>query len=79
MPTGTTLNLAGIRQRKGISLEDIAHTTKIGMHYLQAIEREEFRKLPGGVYNCSYLKQYARAIDIQEAELLGYYRTVAEA
>ena len=66
-------DLSNIRRRKGISLSDIATQTKIGVNYLQAIEAGEFTKLPGGVYSISYVRQYARAIDWDEHELVEYY------
>jgi cytoskeletal protein RodZ len=69
------LGLATIRRNRGISLEQIAESTKIGVRALEAIERGEFRKLPGGIYNTSYIRQYARAIDYDESAILSvYYR-----
>jgi cytoskeletal protein RodZ len=69
------LALSTIRQNRGISLKQIADSTKISVRCLEAIERGEFKKLPGGIYNTSYIRQYARAIDYDEAALLAvYYR-----
>ena len=59
----TNLGLAGWRRKKSLSLHQIADATKIGVRSLQAIESEEFKKLPGGIYSTSYIRQYARAID----------------
>ena len=67
-------DLAGIRQQRGISLGQISDTTKIGRHYLEQIERGQFAKLPGGIYNTSYIRQYARAIGYPEDHLLRVYR-----
>ena len=69
------LRLAALRQARGITLEQIADATKISMRFLRAIEDEEFEKLPGGIFNTSYLRQYARAIDHEESELLAYYNS----
>jgi cytoskeletal protein RodZ len=69
----TVLGLANIRKNRGISLEQIAAVTKISVRSLQAIELGDFRKLPGGIYNTSYIRQYARAIDYDESILLAYY------
>ena len=69
----TVLGLTTIRRNRGISLEQIADATKISIRALEAIEQGEFRKLPGGIYNTSYIKQYARAIDYDESSLLAYY------
>ena len=67
------LGLATIRQNRGVTLEQIAASTKIGVRTLEAIERGDFRKLPGGIYNTSYIRQYARAIDYDESMLLDFY------
>ena len=69
----SVLGLATIRQNRGISLAQIAESTKISVRSLEAIERGEFGKLPGGIYNTSYIKQYARAIDYDESVLLAEY------
>jgi cytoskeletal protein RodZ len=72
------LALAAIRNNRGISLHQIAESTKISVRSLEAIERGEFEKLPGGIYNTSYIRQYARAIDYDESAILAvYYRQAA--
>jgi cytoskeletal protein RodZ len=71
---GSILGLSTIRRNRGISLEQIAESTKINIRSLKAIEGGDFQKLPGGIYNTSYIRQYAQAIDFDEAELLAFYR-----
>ena len=66
-------NLVALREKGGISLQQIAATTKIRVHYLEVIERGQFAKLPGGIYNTSYIRQYARAIGFPEDALLAVY------
>jgi len=58
-----------------LSLQQISQTTKISVRALQAIEEGEFKKLPGGIYNTSYIRQYARAIEFDESEILAYYHS----
>jgi cytoskeleton protein RodZ len=70
------LELASRRKRTALSLEQISKATKIGIRSLEAIEAEEFQKLPGGVYSTSYIRQYARAIDFDEALILEVYYSV---
>lgn len=70
----SVLGLATIRKNRGITLQQIASETKIGVRTLEAIERGEFRKLPGGIYDTNYIRQYARAIDYDEAAILAMYR-----
>jgi cytoskeletal protein RodZ len=69
----TQLNLRGRRMKQGLSLEQIAETTKISIRFLHAIEAENFKELPGGIFNTSYLKQYAAAVNFDEAKLLSFY------
>jgi len=72
-PVTVPSDLAALRRQKGISLGHIADSTKIGVRYLEAIERGQFSKLPGGIYNVSYIRQYARAVDVNEVELVERY------
>lgn len=78
-PEFATLDLRSSRQKKGITLEEIAEGTKISIRFLRAIEAEEYEKLPGGIFTTSYLRQYAVAIGLEEGLLLGYYRSKAHA
>lgn len=70
------LNLSVWRQKRGVTLEQIAEKTKISMRFLRAIEDSEYEKLPGGIFATSYLRQYAAAVGFEEAELLGHYNTI---
>jgi len=71
----SVLGLSTIRRNRGISLEQISDSTKISVRSLEAIERGDFAKLPGGIYTTSYIRQYARAIDYDESAILAcYYR-----
>ncbi len=79
MTTSPFPDLAALRRERGLSLSEIADATKIRTHYLNAIEQGRFEKLPGGVYNRSYIRQYARAIHYDEARLLACYVSVAGA
>jgi transcriptional regulator with XRE-family HTH domain len=76
MYKGTSAN-AAIRHRRGLSLEQISKTTKISIRFLKAIETEQFRNLPGGIYNKSYIRQYAQAIGIDEDDILSRYELQA--
>jgi len=66
-------DLATLRRQKGVSLDAISNATRIAKRYLEAIERGAFTVLPGGIYDISYIRQYARAVDLEEHELLEFY------
>jgi cytoskeleton protein RodZ len=72
-PVVTLPDLSTIRERKGITLQQISQTTKISRFYLEAIERSDFACLPGGVFSRSYIRQYAKAIEYDEWDLLACY------
>lgn len=67
--------LASIRTNKGISLEEISENTKIKVSTLRALEAGEFDSLPGGIYNISYIRQFARAVGADESSLVEMYRS----
>ncbi|MGO4880915.1 MAG: helix-turn-helix domain-containing protein [Bryobacteraceae bacterium] len=59
------------RLRKDLSLEQISRETKISARLLDAIEKDQFDALPGGVFAKSFVRQYARFLGLDEAELAG--------
>lgn len=67
--------LRASRQNQGVSLEDIAERSKISLFFLKAIEAGEFEKLPGGIYDICYLRQYAAQAGFPEAELIAFYHS----
>lgn len=70
---GEKLRLA--REERGISLRDISEQTRISMRYLQAIETDDYKRLPGGIFNRSFIKSYARYIGFDEKEAIEAYAT----
>jgi cytoskeletal protein RodZ len=68
------LGLEHFRKQAGVSLDEIAASTKISLRFLKAIEAEEYDQLPGGIFTTSYLRQYAAAIGYDEAALLERYQ-----
>ena len=74
MPPTDTWCLASLRRSRGISLEEIAQHTKLRVTTLKAIEDGNFDALPGGIYNISYLRQFAREIGADETSVVQLYR-----
>lgn len=67
------------RQRRGVTLESIAQTTKISKSQLAALERSDVSKWPGGIYRRSYFREYAAAIGLPpEPALLEFLRLFPE-
>ena len=53
---------------RGISLEEISASTKIGTRSLRAIEEEDFEKLPGGIFNKGFVRAYSRFLGLDEEQ-----------
>ncbi|HEV7374349.1 MAG TPA: helix-turn-helix transcriptional regulator [Pyrinomonadaceae bacterium] len=74
---GEQLRLA--REARGITLRHISDQTRISMRYLEAIESDDYKRLPGGIFNRSFIKSYAKQIGFDEKEAIeGYLRTARE-
>jgi cytoskeleton protein RodZ len=65
------------RETCGITLDSISRTTKIGIHILEALEKEEFDRLPGGIFNKGFVRSYARFLGMNEEEVLKEFLEVA--
>jgi cytoskeletal protein RodZ len=64
------------REAQGLSLRDISDQTRISRRYLEAIEADDYKNLPGGIFNRSFVKAFAKTVGVNEAEAIrGYERT----
>lgn len=62
------------RLRIGMTLEQIATQTKIGQYLLQAIEANQFDRLPGGLLTRSFLRQYAQVLGLDAEEVVASFK-----
>ena len=51
-----------LREQGGISLRDIADNTKLSVRTLEALERNDVSRLPGGIYSRGLVRAYAEQI-----------------
>jgi cytoskeletal protein RodZ len=61
------------RETRGIALRDISEHTRISMRYLEAIETDDYRRLPGGIFNRSFIRAYAKFIGFDEEKAIEEY------
>jgi cytoskeleton protein RodZ len=71
MDVGAALREA--RERRGISLEALARTTKIGVATLRALERNQVDHLPGGIFLRGFLRAYARQVELDPEDTVRRY------
>ena len=51
-----------LREERGVALRDIAETTKISVSALEALERNDISRLPGGIFSRGFVRAYAEQI-----------------
>ncbi len=61
------------RERRGMSVPELARITRIPMASLEAIEGDRFDELPGEVFVRGFLRAYAQAVRLLPAEILARY------
>lgn len=61
------------RELREVSLEEITSATRIGPRFLEALENEEWEKLPGGVFNRGFVRSVARYLGLDEESFLAEY------
>ncbi len=67
------------REARGVTISEIAEQTRISSHYLEAIESDDYRTLPGGIFNKGFVKSYAKYVGVDEQEALqDYAKLVSE-
>jgi cytoskeleton protein RodZ len=52
------------RERRGLSLRQISNATKIAMMTLEALERNDIARLPGGIFSRSFVRAYALEVGL---------------
>ncbi len=70
-------NLKRERESRHVSLSAIAAATKISVRQLQAIEDEDFSRLPGGIFNRSFVRAYARHVGLDEERTVHQFLVAA--
>lgn len=61
------------REERGISLTEVAEQTRISPHYIESIERDDYKPLPGGIFNKGFIKSFAKYVGVNEQEALSDY------
>lgn len=67
------------REARGITISEVAEQTRISALYLESIENNDYRLLPGGIFNKGFVKSYAKYVGLDEKEaLLDYAKLTAD-
>jgi cytoskeleton protein RodZ len=65
------------RELRGVTLDEISTATRIATRFLEAIENEQWERLPGGVFNRGFVRAVARYLGLDEEDILAEYSQAA--
>src|SRR5512132_1998694 len=65
------------REIRGISLKEIADSTKISKRFLEAIERNDHKTLPAPVFTRGFVREYARYLGLNVDDMVNRYNYAA--
>lgn len=68
------IRLRNAREARKLTIKEIAKETNISPIYLEALENEEFDRLPGETYVLGFLRTYAESLKIDPDEITQYYK-----
>src|SRR4029077_12349983 len=60
--------LREIRERQGISIDEIARSTRVLHHYLEALESDDLASLPAPVFAKGFIRAYCQALGVAPHE-----------
>ncbi|MBB3033564.1 helix-turn-helix domain-containing protein [Alteriqipengyuania lutimaris] len=73
-PTAPGDRLRAAREAKGMSVDDVSAATRIPKRHLETIEDGDFAELPGRTYAIGFSRSYAKAVDLNEDEIVNEVR-----
>ena len=65
--------LRELRERRGVSLEEIARSTRVLHRYLEALEADDLAALPAPVFTKGFIRSYCQALDVAPDEAFALY------
>jgi len=66
-------HLKSEREKRNISLAQIAADTRISLRHLQSLEEGRFGDLPGGMYNRAFVRAYCESLKLDQKDIMRRY------
>ena len=70
---GVTMKRA--REQRGVSLRQIADVTKLSVRALEALERNDISRLPGGIFSRAFVRAYAVEVGLDPEQTVADFIT----
>ena len=61
------------REMREVSMDELTKATRISRRFIEALENEDWEKLPGGIFGHGFVRSIARYLGLDEEALLGEY------
>lgn len=68
--SGVGAKLREVRVSLGLTLDQVEEFTKIRKYYIEAIENDEYKVLPGKVYIVGFLRSYCKLLEVDPKEII---------
>jgi cytoskeleton protein RodZ len=65
--------LRGLREKQGMSVDELSRATRVLHHYLEALEGDNIQSLPAPVFTKGFIRAYCQAVGIAPDEALRLY------
>ncbi len=65
------------REKKGLSISQVAGITKLRKHFIEALENEEWEKLPARVFTKGFIRSYTMVLGLDLNEVMGLFENSA--
>ncbi len=66
-------HLRELRERRGVSLEEIARSTRVLRRYLEALEADDYPVLPAPAFTKGFIRAYCQALGVAPDEAVTLY------
>jgi len=63
------------REKRGLTLRVIADSTKISVRALEALERDDIARLPGGIFSRAFVRAYAQEVGLDTEQTIAEFMT----
>ena len=73
LPSENVSILKAARKSRGLSLNDVFNATRVSRINLEALENDDFDRLPPPVYTRNFIRKYAQAVGVDEKPVLDRY------
>lgn len=74
VPMTVGQRLRAAREAAGMTLEEVATTTRIPTRHLESLENSDFERLPAPTYTIGFAKNYAQAVGLDRREIADQLR-----